>query len=65
VWQEVLGIDDPLGAGDDFFEIGGNSLAVTAVAGRLSTRLGRRVPPVLVFRFPTVGGLAEALEEAS
>ncbi|QCD57260.1 non-ribosomal peptide synthetase [Streptomyces hawaiiensis] len=64
VWQEVLGIDGPLGADDNFFEVGGNSLAVTAVAVRLSTRLGRRVSPVLVFRFPTVADLAEALEEA-
>ncbi|MEU2539298.1 amino acid adenylation domain-containing protein [Streptomyces iakyrus] len=62
VWQEVLGIDDPIGADADFFETGGNSLAVTAVAVRLSTRLGRRVSPVLVFRHPTVAGLAEALE---
>ncbi|WKD33858.1 non-ribosomal peptide synthetase [Streptomyces xanthophaeus] len=64
VWQETLGIETSLGADADFFEVGGNSLAVTRVAARLGERLGRRVSPVLVFRHPTVAELAEALEEA-
>ncbi|WP_406191911.1 amino acid adenylation domain-containing protein [Streptomyces sp. NBC_01017] len=62
VWRECLGVEDDFGPQDDFFDIGGTSLTITTVAGRLSERLGRRVSPVLVFRNPTVAGLAEALE---
>ncbi|ASQ93374.1 non-ribosomal peptide synthetase [Streptomyces sp. 11-1-2] len=65
VWRECLGVEEDFGPQDDFFDAGGTSLTITTVAGRLSERLGRRVSPVLVFRNPTVEGLAEALGEDS
>lgn len=64
-WRECLGIEGELGLDANFFEVGGNSLAVTAVAARLTEGVGRRVSPVLVFRHPTVAGLAEALGETT
>jgi amino acid adenylation domain-containing protein len=60
VWQECLQVAE-IGADDDFFDAGGNSLAVTGVARRLSAELGRKVSPVLIFQHPTVAELAEAL----
>ncbi|WP_413811165.1 amino acid adenylation domain-containing protein [Streptomyces sp. OE57] len=63
VWRESLGVEEDFGPQDDFFDVGGTSLTIATVAGRLSERLGRRVSPVLVFRNPTVEGLAEALGE--
>ncbi|MEW1751737.1 amino acid adenylation domain-containing protein [Streptomyces angustmyceticus] len=62
VWRECLGVEEDFGPQDDFFGVGGTSLTITTVAGRLGERLGRRVPPALVFKNPTVAGLAEALE---
>ncbi|WP_433858832.1 amino acid adenylation domain-containing protein [Streptomyces kronopolitis] len=62
VWRECLGVEDDFGPEDSFFDVGGTSLTLTTVAGKLGERLGRRVPPVLVFRHPTLAALAEALE---
>ncbi|MDT0567419.1 amino acid adenylation domain-containing protein [Streptomyces sp. DSM 3412] len=61
-WAEVLGI--PVGgAGDDFFAIGGGSLA----AAQLTTRLRTRYPNVAVvdvYQRPTLRKLARYLEES-
>ncbi|WP_217180210.1 Pls/PosA family non-ribosomal peptide synthetase [Streptomyces sp. AC495_CC817] len=61
-WAEVLGI--PVGgAGDDFFAIGGGSLA----AAQLTTRLRTRYPSVAVvdvYQRPTLRKLARYLEES-
>ncbi|MDX3692957.1 amino acid adenylation domain-containing protein [Streptomyces europaeiscabiei] len=61
-WGEVLGI--PVGgAGDDFFAIGGGSLA----AAQLTTRLRSRYPSVAVvdiYQRPTLRKLARYLEES-
>ncbi|MDX3730130.1 Pls/PosA family non-ribosomal peptide synthetase [Streptomyces caniscabiei] len=61
-WAEVLGI--PVGgAGDDFFAIGGGSLA----AAQLTTRLRTRYPGVAVvdvYQRPTLRKLARYLEES-
>ncbi|WP_157129568.1 condensation domain-containing protein, partial [Nocardia amamiensis] len=52
-----------VGADDDFFELGGNSLLATQVAGRLGSALGVRVPVALVFEASVVARLAERLGE--
>ncbi len=60
VWQEVLGRDD-IGVNDDFFDVGGHSLAATQVSARLSDALSRSVSITAVFDTPTVSELAAAL----
>ncbi len=60
VWQEVLGRDD-IGVYDDFFDVGGHSLAATQVSARLSDALSRSVSITAVFDTPTVSELAAAL----
>jgi nonribosomal peptide synthetase MxcG len=64
VWQQVLGVREPL-AGADFFELGGQSLQAIQTANRLGVRLGREVPIAAVFRHPTVAALARFLEQDS
>ncbi|MFJ7781024.1 amino acid adenylation domain-containing protein [Streptomyces yangpuensis] len=60
-WCECLGLEE-VALDDNFFDVGGNSLAVTAVTLRVGAELGRRVPTVTMFRHPTVAGLAASLE---
>ncbi|TLF82503.1 amino acid adenylation domain-containing protein [Nocardia cyriacigeorgica] len=62
VFGELLGTGEPVGADDDFFELGGNSLIATRVAARLGEAVGARVPARLIFEAPTVAGLARKLE---
>ncbi|WP_157129601.1 phosphopantetheine-binding protein, partial [Nocardia amamiensis] len=57
------GADRRVGADDDFFELGGNSLLATQVTGRLGSVLGVRVPVALVFEASVVARLAERLGE--
>ncbi|WP_336206811.1 amino acid adenylation domain-containing protein [Nonomuraea sp. LPB2021202275-12-8] len=61
VWREVLGLPR-ISAGANFFEIGGHSLATAQVQARLAASLGREVPIVDLFRFPTVRALAAHLD---
>ncbi|UGT64332.1 non-ribosomal peptide synthetase [Nocardia asteroides] len=59
-FRAVLGLPR-VGADDDFFVVGGNSLLATQVAARLGDALDAQVPPRLVFDHPTVAGLAVAV----
>lgn len=60
-WCEVLGVAK-VGAGDDFFALGGHSFAATRVAGRLRRALDQPVPLRLLFEKPLLGDLATALD---
>lgn len=60
IWCELLQ-RDRLGAGEDFFEAGGNSLLANQVVARIRDRLGVEVPLGELFRAPTIGGLADVV----
>jgi amino acid adenylation domain-containing protein len=63
-WVEVLGVEAGLiGAGDDFFAIGGHSLLAARVAARLRAALELEVPIRTVFDHPVLSGMAAAVEE--
>ncbi|BAH50168.1 putative non-ribosomal peptide synthetase [Rhodococcus opacus B4] len=64
VFADVLGIDR-VGADDDFFELGGNSLVATRVASALRDRLGTDVVLQWIFRNPTPEGLARRIVDPS
>ncbi|KIG11703.1 Siderophore biosynthesis non-ribosomal peptide synthetase [Enhygromyxa salina] len=60
VWSEVLGLDwvEP---NDNFFDLGGDSLKLTAVTARLAEQLGRPVSRLSMFAHPTVRAMARHL----
>jgi len=60
IWEEVLDAR-PIGARDDFFALGGQSLSAVRVAGVIEQRFGQRVPPGLLFETPTVEALARRI----
>ncbi|MEU3963316.1 amino acid adenylation domain-containing protein [Streptomyces buecherae] len=62
VWSDVLDAGD-MSAADDFFAMGGQSLAAVTAASRLREVLGIPVPPNAVFSWPTAAQLARALGE--
>ncbi|MFH8368351.1 amino acid adenylation domain-containing protein [Streptomyces sp. NPDC018031] len=61
VFAEVLGVAR-VGAEDDFFALGGHSLAVTRAALRLTEEHGVEVTAQVIFGSPTVSGVAESVE---
>jgi amino acid adenylation domain-containing protein len=64
VWCEVLGLER-VGLHDNFFDLGGHSLLLVQVHSRLAGLLGRALPMVELFRFPTVETLAHHLKESA
>ena len=60
VWEAVLGVPH-VGVHDDFFALGGHSLAAAQIAARLGDAFGVDVPVVAVFESPTVAQLARAV----
>ena len=63
IWRNVLGIRD-FGIDDDFFELGGDSLAVEEVLAELQ-KLGPDLPTATFISAPTVAGLAAAAERGA
>jgi amino acid adenylation domain-containing protein len=63
IWREVLGRES-VGLADNFFDIGGHSMAVAAVHGRLTAATGRQIRMLDLFRFPNIRALAAHLDGA-
>ncbi|MFI9272171.1 non-ribosomal peptide synthase/polyketide synthase [Kitasatospora sp. NPDC052896] len=59
-WTDVLDTDE-VGADDDFFALGGDSILAVRVTSRLRAAFGADVSPRLLFTHPTLSDLAAAL----
>jgi acyl carrier protein len=57
IWREVLGVDQ-VGIHDNFFDLGGHSLALATVHRRIADELDVTVPMVALYQFTTVAALA-------
>jgi amino acid adenylation domain-containing protein len=60
VWQDVLGVER-IGAHDDFFDLGGQSILAARLTAKLKVELGLDVPVAMLVQAPTVESMARAL----
>ena len=63
LWEELLNVRQ-VGAADNFFDLGGHSLAATRLLSRVRRQFGAEVTMRQFFDEPTVAGLAAALASA-
>lgn len=63
VWRELLGVP-AVRDGDNFFDLGGNSLLAVQIAARVTGRLGMDVEPADVLLADTFADLVAQLREA-
>ena len=61
LWGDLLKLEG-FGINDDFFNIGGTSMAATALIQRLRTTFGVDVRLAVLFERPTIAGLAEIID---
>ena len=64
IWRQVIGIPQ-IGVGDNFFDLGGDSILLATVHSRLRDKLRIEIPITDMFEFPTVRSLARHLSAIS
>ena len=63
IWEESLRLDEgEVEAGDDFFDLGGHSLAAAGLSARVEESFGVHVSMPLFMDDPTVRGLCDRIE---
>ncbi|AEI62072.1 non-ribosomal peptide synthetase [Myxococcus fulvus] len=62
LWREVLGRTD-IGASDDFFQTGGDSILAMRLLSRMEEELGVPVPLATLFQYPVFRETADAVQE--
>ncbi len=64
IWKEVLHLNE-VGIHDNFFDLGGNSLLIADVVGKLQSHFKKEISITDMFQYPTIKSLAEYLGQAS
>jgi thioesterase domain-containing protein/acyl carrier protein len=61
IWRGILK-SKHIKMDDDFFELGGTSLQAMMLFDRIEKKLGIRLPPITLFRSPTIADIAALIE---
>jgi len=64
VWRKVLGADH-IGLEDNFFDIGGTSLLLVSVHGKLQMLFNKKIPVAELFAHTTVRALSQSLRKTT
>ncbi|MDC0671968.1 non-ribosomal peptide synthetase [Nannocystis radixulma] len=65
IFAEVLGRPPRLGVHDNFFDLGGNSLAATRIVARVDRQCSVRIPLSGFFQGPTIAEFAAAVDSVA
>jgi acyl carrier protein len=60
IWRDALALDK-VGLNDNFFEVGGHSLLMLEIRNKIDELLGKKISVLDLFRYPTIGSLANYL----
>ncbi|MDQ1355592.1 MAG: Amino acid adenylation protein [Acidobacteriota bacterium] len=60
LWKEVLNLGR-VGVNDNFFDLGGHSLHIVRLTGRLKELFEKEIPVTTMFRYPTIRSLVRHL----
>jgi acyl carrier protein len=61
-WKTVLELEK-VGAEDNFFDLGGNSIDFIRISSKLKEAFNRDIPVVILFKYPTIRSLAKYLSQ--
>ena len=61
IWKDILDLES-VGLDDNFFDVGGHSLAIVQVQTRIESKLGLRCEIVDLFQNPTIRSISRHLE---
>ncbi|GAX43384.1 amino acid adenylation domain-containing protein [Tolypothrix sp. NIES-4075] len=64
IWEEVLGMQ-PIGVTDNFFDLGGHSLAAISLFAQIENKFAKKLPLVTLFQSGTVEALAQTIQALS
>ncbi len=62
-WQEVLHLEQ-IGANDNFFAVGGDSIKAIKLIGAINTTLGVQLKIIDIYSYQTIATMAEYLEQS-
>lgn len=60
IWKDVLGTER-VSVRDNFFDVGGNSLGLILINNRMNALIGRSIPLMQLFQYPTIESLVKSL----
>ncbi|NET90452.1 MAG: amino acid adenylation domain-containing protein [Kamptonema sp. SIO1D9] len=63
IWQAILNLEPPLDIQQNFFDLGGNSLAAVQARGQLAETLQQDISVLTLFEYPTIASLARYIGE--